>query len=275
MTARSDANGRYRLLGLPTEGKIQVHVQPGKGQPYLRQSVEHRLRSAGEFPGRLDIPLARRPRARPAHRRGHETGRPGVDHLHALRRQSAPRSLPSALRRRHRVRRRARRLVRAGRRAGPGRRGRARLGGTLPRIAARAVGPSRRPGRLLRDGESRPGPRRGFPRGRQDRPETRRGRAALRRRARAGPVGPWQAGRPRRPPSHRRLGLPPDVNRPGRHRRRAAGARCRRVHRRRPGPRPTPPTLVPPPPAQPGTRGHAPPAWITSRSPSLFSPAAR
>ena len=33
VTARSDAAGRYRLLGLPTEGKLQLYVQPGKGQP--------------------------------------------------------------------------------------------------------------------------------------------------------------------------------------------------------------------------------------------------
>jgi hypothetical protein len=58
-TARSDANGRYRLLGLPTEGKLRVNVLPGKGQPYLRQSVERRLRSSEEVPVRMDIPLAR------------------------------------------------------------------------------------------------------------------------------------------------------------------------------------------------------------------------
>jgi protocatechuate 3,4-dioxygenase beta subunit len=59
VTARTDAGGRFRLLGLPTEGKLRVNALPGKGQAYLRQSVERRLRSSEEAPVRLDIPLAR------------------------------------------------------------------------------------------------------------------------------------------------------------------------------------------------------------------------
>jgi protocatechuate 3,4-dioxygenase beta subunit len=58
-TARTDANGHYRFLGLPTEGKLQVKALPGKGQPYLRQHVERPLRSSEESPVRVDIRLAR------------------------------------------------------------------------------------------------------------------------------------------------------------------------------------------------------------------------
>ncbi len=59
VTARTDANGVYRLLGLPTEGKLRVDAQPGKGRPYLRQSVERPLRSSEEAPVRVDVAMRR------------------------------------------------------------------------------------------------------------------------------------------------------------------------------------------------------------------------
>jgi 5-hydroxyisourate hydrolase-like protein (transthyretin family) len=58
-TARTDANGTYRLIGLPTEGKLRVDALPGKGRPYLRQSVERPLRSSEESPVRVDVALRR------------------------------------------------------------------------------------------------------------------------------------------------------------------------------------------------------------------------
>ncbi len=84
--ARTGADGRFRLLGLPTDGKLRVNALPGKGQPYLRQSVERRLRSSEDTPVRMDMPLARRPGPGPDRRRGHPTGRRGPGPLPALRR---------------------------------------------------------------------------------------------------------------------------------------------------------------------------------------------
>ncbi len=59
VAARSDAEGRFRLLDLPTEGKLCVEARSGKGRPYLRQSVERPLRSSEVAPVRVDIPMAR------------------------------------------------------------------------------------------------------------------------------------------------------------------------------------------------------------------------
>ena len=229
-TARTDANGRYRLLGLPTEGKLQINVQPGKGQPYLRQSVERRLRSADEFPGRLDIPLAHGilVRGRTIDENGHETRASGDGSYYMPYSDNPhPRSLPSALRRLHRVRRRrARWLVRAGRRAGPRRRGprmpgrssytanRGPNSGGIP--PTRAATTRRRIAGLVRAEDFHA----------TVKIDPKPGAAELRRDVVLEP-GLSVRGKlvdPRRPPGHRCLGIPPDVDRPGRHRRRAAGA---------------------------------------------------
>jgi protocatechuate 3,4-dioxygenase beta subunit len=57
--ARSGADGRFRFVGLATEGKLRVEARPGKGQPYLRESVERALRSSEEAPVRVDLALTR------------------------------------------------------------------------------------------------------------------------------------------------------------------------------------------------------------------------
>jgi hypothetical protein len=57
--AQTGADGRFRLLGLPTEGKIRINALPGKGQPYLRQSVERRFSSSEPASVRMDLGLAR------------------------------------------------------------------------------------------------------------------------------------------------------------------------------------------------------------------------
>jgi hypothetical protein len=57
--ARTDAQGRFQLLGLPIEGKLRITVFPAKGQSFLRQNVEHRLRGTEAAPVQVDIKVAR------------------------------------------------------------------------------------------------------------------------------------------------------------------------------------------------------------------------
>ena len=57
--ARTDAEGRYRLLGMPSEGRIRVWANRGKGQPYLKQRVERSIDSAGGDAVTVDFQLAR------------------------------------------------------------------------------------------------------------------------------------------------------------------------------------------------------------------------
>ena len=57
--ARTDAEGHYRLVGLPTEGKITVFAQTGKGRPYLAQSVRRTIESVGADPVTIDVELPR------------------------------------------------------------------------------------------------------------------------------------------------------------------------------------------------------------------------
>ena len=57
--ARADAQGRFQLLGLPVEGKLRIVVFPGKGQPFLRQTVGHPLRGSEATPVHVDIQVSR------------------------------------------------------------------------------------------------------------------------------------------------------------------------------------------------------------------------
>ena len=57
--AKSGGDGRFRFVGLATDGKLRVEARPGKGQPYLRESVERPLRSSEEAPVRVDLAMVR------------------------------------------------------------------------------------------------------------------------------------------------------------------------------------------------------------------------
>jgi hypothetical protein len=59
--AETDAEGRYRLVGLPSEGKIVVQPGPAKRGtwPYLTEVVERTLDGAGRDPVTVDFLLAR------------------------------------------------------------------------------------------------------------------------------------------------------------------------------------------------------------------------
>lgn len=58
-TGRTDAEGRYRLLGMPSDGRIRVMAFSGKGQPYLKQRIDRSIESAGEDAVTIDLQLAR------------------------------------------------------------------------------------------------------------------------------------------------------------------------------------------------------------------------
>ena len=54
----TDSKGRYRLEGLPQNGRHSIHVSPATGQPHLPSSAETAVRSGFE-PLRLDFGLTR------------------------------------------------------------------------------------------------------------------------------------------------------------------------------------------------------------------------
>ena len=55
---RTDAEGHYRLVGLPTEGRVSVFAT-AKGRPYLGQKVTRTIESAGAEPVTIDVELPR------------------------------------------------------------------------------------------------------------------------------------------------------------------------------------------------------------------------
>lgn len=57
--ARTDAQGRYRLVGLPSEGRISAFASTEKGRPYLSQRVDRTIESVGAEPVTIDFELAR------------------------------------------------------------------------------------------------------------------------------------------------------------------------------------------------------------------------
>ncbi len=69
--AKTDAQGHYRLAGLPRAPAYRVFVEPGEGRPYPKAT----LRAEGGLAGVRAHPLRLRPQAgRPAPRQGHRQG---------------------------------------------------------------------------------------------------------------------------------------------------------------------------------------------------------